>query len=201
MIAKDISLRALKLSLAIYRVSGLLPAGEVMVRQLRRLGNEVVGDLVVDDLVAARKKIKVLRMYFKISQSQNWMREANWQILDQAYAELNQEISLLNKIEEKKSETKGEERAKGNRRMDMSHNIRGRLKKEDLSLFQAEVNQRQQKILDTLRANNQLHISDLIPLFQNDISARTLRNDLNFLINQGLVNKKGSNKFKVYFAK
>jgi len=201
MLAEDISRRALNLSLAIYRLSGCLPRGEVLIGQLRKIGNEVVGDLVMGNLADARKKIKALLFYFKISQAQNWVREINWQILSQAYSELYREVTFLKQAKWQEIETARGERQRKKDSIIMSHNMGSPQKKKNTLSVQNEVTARQQKILEAVKADSPARVSDLSVLFQNAVSSRTLRNDLSFLIKQGLINKKGTNKFTVYYAK
>ena len=200
MLAEDISRRALNLSLAIYRLSGRLPKGEALVGQLRKIGNEVVGDLVVGDFVPAQKKIKVLLFYFKIGQAQNWVRAINWQILNKTYRKLYLEISILKQAERHEAGSERGERQKQERVAIMSHNIREPKKEKNTSPAQNDVLSRHQKILTAVKAGSPARMSDLSVLFQNVVSARTLRNDLVFLIKQGLINKKGTNKYAVYYA-
>ena len=44
-----------------------------------------------------------------------------------------------------------------------------------------------------------LKMSNLIPLFKDDISERTLRNELQAMVKNGLLRKSGLNKATVYY--
>jgi DNA-binding HxlR family transcriptional regulator len=50
-----------------------------------------------------------------------------------------------------------------------------------------------------LNRKEPLKMSDLIPLFKNDISERTLRNELQAMVKNGLIKKSGVNKATTYF--
>ncbi|MBU2037448.1 hypothetical protein KJ866_04620 [Patescibacteria group bacterium] len=213
---QELSRMALNLSLAIYRITAKLPAGEVLIEQMRGSGNEIAatlsvaeaelssaGDLAEENLADIEKKINQLRIYFQIAKAQNWVRLINWSILDFEYCKLQREVifryreltqigNIANKheLEDKDSI--------------MSHNIKAPKKAASLkptALSGRRLNERQIKIMGILDKNRVLKMSDLIPLFKNNISERTLRNELQDMVRAGLIKKKGTNRFTEYFKK
>ena len=190
--SQDILRRALDLTLAIYRLTDKLPKGEVLISQLRKLGNEAVGDLTMDNLAGAQKKIDLLLIYFKISQAQNWVSEINWLILKNEYQKLNLKIAGFRAGERPKEEK---------RENIMSHNVATEQTLLEPVQRRDNLSSRQQKILEEFKNKDLVKMVDLIPLFKKTISERTIRNDLHVLIKKQLINKKGKRKSTVYFSK
>lgn len=199
----DFSRRALNLSLAIYRVTARFAQGEVLAGQMRESGNQIAGDLAEGNFAAAEKKIERLKIYFAIAKEQNWVKPINWSVLDFEYYKLQQEVIFELKsrglpMMGKAADLRGEN--EGNEEGIVSHNIR-RVKKtspKEISTATENSNLRQTKILAALDGNSSLKMSDLAPLFKDDVSERTLRNELANMIKSGLLKKSGVNKFTEY---
>jgi hypothetical protein len=64
-----------------------------------------------------------------------------------------------------------------------------------------ELNSRQKKIMDFLRKKNEAKMADLQGVFKNEVTERTLRNDLRDLAGQKLVKTQGEFKTRKYFLK
>lgn len=185
------------MSLAIYRVTDAFPQGEALSEQLRRLANEIVGDLTGGDFGCAQKKIAIILNYFKIARPQNWVKEINWLILKNEYQFLSQSLVLEEKIQEAGIlDRKSQEEAK--KPSIMSHNIRKTEKRvQEPILKDFDISSRQEKILAEINKRNKAKISELVPLFKT-VSARTLRNDISFLLEKKLIVKEGFNKSATY---
>lgn len=209
----DFSRRALNLSLAVYRVTASFPMGEVLSQQLRLLANQIAaelslantalslaGDIAGDDLTVIEKKINRLLIYFKIASQQNWVRAINWTVLNFEYVKLRQEIDLLGKIEKEEEVIAREERTVKNISL-MSHNIErvAKIIKEPLSKMTG-LSERQGLILTEINKRQSIKNANLAPLFKN-VSDRTLRNDLNILLEKKLIRKEGLNRMTVYLSK
>lgn len=196
--SRDILRRALNLALAIYRLTERLPRGEIMISQLRKLGNEVVGDLMMDKFFNAQKKIGLLLVYFKISRAQKWVREINWLILEREYRRLSQEIMILSQIGEVEREVKTGKKVEASV---MSHNVAIEQKLPRFASQHSALSSRQKKILEELEKKEFIKMSDLTPLFKNTASERTIRNDLQILLKKSLIDKMGAHKTTVYFLR
>ncbi|MBU1102285.1 DeoR family transcriptional regulator [Patescibacteria group bacterium] len=201
--SQDILRRALDLTLAIYRLTDKLPKGEVLISQLRKLGNEAVGDLIMDNFSGARKKIDLLLIYFKISQAQNWVSEINWLILKNEYQKLNLKIAGFwagERPKEEKRENIMSHNIGNIAQYKMSHNVAVEQALLEPVQRRGNLSSRQQKILEEFKNKDLVKMVDLIPLFKKTISERTIRNDLQVLIKNKLINKKGERKSTVYFS-
>jgi len=193
------------LSLAIYRVTARFPAGEVLARQMRQLGNEIAAELnsvsvATGDIDGIKKDINCLRVYFQIAKAQNWVKPINWSILDFEYYKLEQEVDFcyreLTRIGN--IAKNHEDREQDNI---MSHNIKEKKEKarRPKDTFSNELSGRQEKILETLNQAGSLKMSEIIPLFGNSTSERTLRNEITDLAIRGLLKKNGSKKAMIYY--
>jgi len=198
--SQELSRRALNLSLAVYRVTANFPIGEVLIRQLRLLANQVAGDIAADDLIGTSKKIDRLLAYFKIASRQNWIRAINWTILNFEYSKLKQEAIIL-RISEKEEEAIVEEGKAAREIVLTSHNIRKREKSVGEAVLKSPgLSERQSVILAEIDKRQSIKNADLAPLFKN-VSERTLRNDLKFLLEKKLIRKEGINKTAIYLSR
>lgn len=189
--------RALNLSLAVYRITDRFPRGEVLTGQLRETGNAIAGDLAEGNLEWAAGKIEKMQIFFQIARKQKWVRPINWSVLDFEYNKLKQEVSFG--LEEN-GEQEGEKEPNI-----VSHNARAIKKvprRRALGFAdENEISRRQSKILAELETRSALKMSDLIPLFKNQASERTLRNELQGLVKRGMIIKTGFKKSAMYKRK
>ncbi len=70
----------------------------------------------------------------------------------------------------------------------------GPIVKKDLSL-------RQKKLLDAIKKNHEARMSDFLGIFKNEVTERTLRNDLRGLVGAGVVRTEGEFKTRRYFVR
>jgi len=188
----EFSRRALSLSLAIYRVTARIPEGEVLAGQARELSNEIAGDLATGELVAVDKKIARLQIYLKIAQAQNWVAPINWSTLDFEYYKLKHEVSFALSDKEVVEKLEAPDI--------VSHNTKRRGKPAIVHGSQPDqLSDRQKKVLQIIQDKGSAKMSDLLPLLKNVASERTLRNDLQNLVNGGLIKKQGLKKSVRYF--
>ena len=175
-------------SLAVYRVCKKLPESEPMAGQLKKTANELVGDLVMEEWKEAQKRAGCLIAYFEISRNQDWINPVNWEILKKESFSLKEQIGFF---EANKKSRKIKKEGTGI----VSHNAETRKK------YKKEISSRQKEILSFLESKRAVKFSDFTPLFKDQISERTLRADLQDLLNRNLINREGINKNSVYISK
>lgn len=206
---QELPRRALDLSLAIYRVTAKFPPGEVLVGQMRGLGNEIAAALGAANIEPGstgeperlKKDIERLRVYFRIAKEQNWVREMNWSVLDFEYYRLEQEI-VFGCRESARMGSMANRHEGGEENNITSHNIKAREKRPEKPLHRRSSDDlplRQDRILKVVQNKGAVKMADLVPLFKDDISERTLRNELQELVRGGLIKKRGANKSTEYF--
>ena len=202
--SQNVLRRALNLTLAIYRLTRLLPGEEPIGWQIRKLANEIIGDLALANFKIVQKRIELLFLFFEIAQMQDWVKPANWQVLKKEYAELNQEILYLELAGESSKELSKKEKVKEEENLapaqDMSHNVKKERKiRKDSAKRLAKMGQRQTEVLEEIRNKESIKFSDLISLFKDKVSGKTLRKDLKVLAEKDLIKKKGTNRNMVYY--
>ena len=171
---KHMEQQALKLSLAVYRVTNLFPQGEALTYQIRHIANQIVADLAADNKEAAIKDIKALIQYFQVARAQNWTKELNFEVLAKEYKE------MLNKLSPPKPVKKRPPKLKEEKKIEFILN-----------------NPRQEDIVRQIRQLGDFSISSLSKLFPK-LSRRTLNRDLEYLCSVNCLVKSGKGRGITY---
>lgn len=167
----DKNQKIFQLCLAIYRVTNFFPPGEVLIEQLRKSANEILADYAGFTKEEFNDKIDSICRCLGIAKAQNWLKPVNFEILIKEYNSLKLSEPLFDSLLGKKG--KGD--------IDLKHN------------------QRQQMILAHLKENKQAKMRDFLTAFNGKFSERTIRNDLQELVNKGEIWRQGDKKSTVYF--
>ena len=229
----DFQKKTFELCLAFYRLSEILPKGEILVRQIKELVNEITADIFVmerlgDNLpvnmpasfverVFDELPFKIIRYseklvgYLEIARAQNWVNPANFDALISEYRKI---ISTISSKPGKLTSQQRKELLKG--RSPAAYGIgediyESKNEKQEIAKVSAnrsrkiitakELNQRQKKIMDFLKKREEAKMSDLQGIFKGEVTERTLRNDLQYLVGQKLVKAEGEFKTRKYFMK
>ena len=211
----------INLTLSVYRITDLFPAKEPLRFLVRKKADELLGGLVLAEhyfreqslvnhqsdnnklvlikpLERVLKNVAVLGVYFDISERQNWVKPENFLVLRAEYGAIMEEMKRLRqevaanqakvginnpaivrqqgqdfspKIAERKSEYK-------------------KSRNEMSAAVLAELNTRQQKILQILKEKGKAQVQDLNKVLPQ-VTKRTLRRDMDFLLRRGLVVRMG----------
>ncbi|MFH1671721.1 MAG: DeoR family transcriptional regulator [Candidatus Portnoybacteria bacterium] len=167
---QELNDRALKLGLALYRVTKLFPGGEVLIGQMRSVANEVLSDLVLGQKAKAGKKTEIALNYLQVARAQNWVKNVNFDILIRGYGQLLDEINK----DKKKQVVKD-------------------LKQEKKD----SLNERQKAILKYIKEEESVQLRELTILFPK-ITPRTIRNDLNNMVKKKILVREGDKRTSVY---
>ncbi len=151
--------KALKLGLAVYRVTKLFPGGEILISQMRGIANEILSDLALSQKAKAGKKVEIVLSYLQIARDQNWIRSVNFDILIRGYNELLREIK------------------RGNREKQADFSKKGKT---------GNLNERQKKILKYIKKVGQVQLKELSILLPK-ITSRTIRNDIRELAKKRII--------------
>jgi len=186
-----------KLTLALYRVTELFPAGEPLKFLIREKACQILADsfLIFSEnpinLKEAEKNkvrgeilknIEVLNIYFKVAGNQEWVGKANFFVLEREYSKIEEEIKK--KFSEKEKET-----------------FKSTPEKNFLQLpFENLRNERCKRILEILRQKEKAQIWEFKEIFPQ-VSKRTLRRDFEYLLAKGLVERIGDGKWTYYRLK
>lgn len=170
--------KASNLALAVYRVTELFPGGEVLIRQMRRVANQIVADLIAGRQKEAAIGVNVLLHYIKIAQAQSWTKEINFVILNKEYEEL---LSEMGRDKKKKKEKK---------KVNLPKTSAKKRKKRKLS-------RREREILKQTQEADKVYTKDIIKHFP-DLNRRTLSRDLKYLCSKGYLKRVGRGRNLYY---
>ncbi len=162
--------------LAVYRVTGLFPEGEVLIGQLRRAANQVLADMVLKKEEEALLNSELLLSYIQVAKNQNWIKEINLAILEKEYQEMAKDIRLSLSKQKKRGEKKEKE---------------GNKKKPKV------LSKREKKILEIVKNYKKIKTRDL----QKDMGSlnrRTIVRDLLELCHMGYLKKTGQGRGAYY---
>ncbi|KKU85891.1 MAG: hypothetical protein A3I38_01290 [Candidatus Wildermuthbacteria bacterium RIFCSPLOWO2_02_FULL_47_10] len=174
----------LKLTMAVYRVTNLFPKKEPLGYDIREAANRILAcGLAGED---ARGDLELLKTYFDIAKTQNWVSEKNFLILVQEYDKLNEQNEVLPDI---MSLPTVEKLRKSGRAPEKPRKANG----SDYSSPRV----RKKKITEVIHKEEKIALRDLIRGFP-DINRRTLIRDLENLVRESAIKKEGNGKKALY---
>lgn len=191
--------------LVIERVGGAMPLN---------LPASLVRSFFDELSISIVKDVDLLVAFLEIARAQNGekIRSVNFDILIREYQRLRREMfsqaaATLQSVRDFQPNGVGEavnqihEASKIERRVSApvkkiySHKPAGKSTiKKGLSL-------RQKKLLDVIKKNHKARMSDFLGIFKNEVTERTLRNDLKGLVGAGVVRTEGEFKTRRYFVR
>jgi len=92
--------RIIAITLALYKVTDFLPEKEVLRYKIREMANDILADLVCLETEETGKKINILIAYFQVAMLQNWIGKKNFLVLEREYQDIKQEIEEIEQTEE-----------------------------------------------------------------------------------------------------
>jgi len=171
----------IKLTLAVYKVTNVLPDKEPLKFLIREKANQVLADFILKSKEKnIQENIDVLNGYFEIAEKQNWVDELNFLVLKREYNEIMGELEY--KIDKKEKISKKT------------------LKSSNPHPDPILLNNRCEKILDVLKEKEKAQIWEFKKVFP-EVTKRTLRRDFEFLLKQRLVVRAGENNNVYYMLK
>jgi len=183
--------RIIALTLALYKVTAILPENEVLRHKIRETANDILADLICSNSKETEKRIDLLIAYFQVAIPQNWLDKKNFLVLEREYGALKQKINGLKKPAIREIEQKSVKiEQKKNNPKEKSKNI--------VSASNSR-NKRQDKILELMQKQGKITLEQLKKeLFQ--VCPRTLRRDINHLIEKNLIERIRKSKKDVLFV-
>ena len=188
----------IKLTLAVYRVTELFPRQEPLKFFLREKACQILADsllIVLKNPIILKeeqknkikeeilKNIEVLNSYFEVAKNQDWVKKANFFVLEKEYGRIEEEIKK--RIPKKEKETTFKPLPENTPRQLPFDNLR---------------NERCKRILEVLRQKEKAQIWEFKKIFPQ-VSKRTLRRDFEYLLAKGLVERVGDGKWTYYRIK
>ena len=176
-----------QLTANLYRLTLFFPKKEPLRYKIRELADDILAALIRNNpklVPESEKDFEVLNSFFEVAKIQNWVNPYDVSYIQQEYFKLKQELKNAESL--KKSET-----------LERSFSVSEESSQEALPRVTSE---RQKKILEVLKKNNQAQVQEFKQLFP-EVTKRTLRRDFERLLECGLVERKGENSKTFYRAR
>ncbi len=188
----------IRLTVALYKVTDRFPEEEPLKFSMREKANEVLADFILishgsDYVIGERraeiieqvlKNIDILKGYFEIAGRQAWVNLKNFQILEAEYGRIEEEVERNEHIEiipKKKGKQKEQEETEDSAKSSLD-NIKSK---------------RSKAILRVLKDKGEAQIGDFKKNFPR-VTKRTLRRDIENLLQAGFVERVGDNSGTSY---
>ncbi len=177
---KENSRKILALTLAIYRLTDKFPDQEILKIKIREAALSVLEKLTLGDKNGIIERVKVLQKYFLVANRQQWVSVINYEILGDAYQDLANQFF---------APTPAKAVMVGRAVVDKPR----KRKKETQNL-----NERQERVLELIKRNRgQANLGQIAEALK-DVRRRTLINDINRIVERGLIKKSGQGRGSFY---
>lgn len=170
----------IKLTLAVYRVTELMPESEPLRYKIRESANDVLADLIMaaksnpgiepETAALIDRKIDILYVCIDVAKQQNWADPRNFLALQKEYDKIKEDIRALEMV---RCDSPQVEKAAS-----------------ESSAINARISPRQQQILEILAKSEKMQAGGLQQLFPG-VTKRTIRRDLDTLVSSGKIQRRG----------
>lgn len=174
----------IQLTNKLYQLTLLFPKKEPLRYKMRELANEILAGLSRSQQSKHYREvvpiIETLDGFFEVAKAQNWVKKEKILNLQQEYSKMKEEIERedIKTLKHKNIKTK-------------------EYSNSELEYSKAEINERQEKIIQFLKEKTRAQVKDLKEILP-DITKRTLRRDFKVLLKQGIVQRIGQRN-KTYY--
>lgn len=179
----------IKLTLAVYNVTGLFPENEPLQHQIRQKANDILADFInIGSPTLKRegisREVQVILAYFSVAEQQNWVDSKNFLVLSREYRKIKDSLPK-NPLKQLKIAKKSENPI---------------LKKQETSVREtSNPNNRQGKIIEMVENKGEISLAELRQVFSG-ITSRTLRRDLRNLTDKNVIKRIRTSKEDILFV-
>ncbi len=192
----------IELTNRLYRLTLLFPEKEALRHKIRGVADEILVNLVVilegepkdrrESAFNVERNIEILDVLFELAKKQDWVLSREIGEIQDEYFEIKKEVEEFNNITrreardvQKKSFPATEEKIAS---------------AEENPVADIPLSKRQQRILQLMKERDQLQVKDIQEIFPK-LTKRTLRRDLNILLEKGVIKRVGKGNGTYYTAK
>lgn len=198
----ELATRVLHLTLALYRVTNLLPRSEPLQKAMQEKAGEVFSAVIsarhgIDAEKEAAKAwiaTEILLGYLAMARTLGCANPINFLALEREYGALRAALPADDTVSEKKSAARSEEKKENENKP--ARVLRQQYPIEDRRGGR-DTNDRQRAILGHLAQSGQAKVSDFYEVF-GDISSKTIQRDLQDLVVKNLIRKEGDKRWTIY---
>ncbi|MFH1657179.1 MAG: HTH domain-containing protein [bacterium] len=189
----------IKITLGVYRVTELFPEEEPLKLKIREKANNVLADLILaaerrcgfadkkDIFEKILRDLEIMSGYFLVAEAQKWVDSRNFTVLRKEYEKIREEVENR---EEKKNSNQSLVKL-GSAEITIPVSFPQKPQKQSF------LSVRQEKILEFLKHRKNVAAGELKKDFP-EVSKRTLQRDLEILVSENLLTRKGENNATFY---
>lgn len=192
----------IRLAFATHRVVDTLPPEEQVGEEIREAANVILADLILltaKDFTKAEKKqdllfqlerqIDVLLLYLERAKKQGWVNPENFSLLVAEYGRIRELLEIFEDIQGERA--LGKEEAKEYPKAEEKEAVLAKELGHPEKEQKPEITPRQKRIIEFLRAKENAQVWELQKVLP-EVTKRTLRRDLDELLEKNLVERKGA---------
>ena len=187
-----------RLAFATHRVVDALPQEEQIVQEIREAANTILADLILltdkeavrvekkrDLLFGLERQIDILLVYLGRAKKEGWVNPENFSVLEEEYGKIRDLLEIFEDVPRPQTvkEPFDKLRVKEPPKLEKSEE---NPETED----RASLTQRQKRIVEFLRVKENAQVWELQKVLP-EVTKRTLRRDLDELLQKNLVERKG----------
>ncbi|HZX50155.1 MAG TPA: DeoR family transcriptional regulator, partial [Candidatus Paceibacterota bacterium] len=196
-----------RLAFAAHRVADALPADEKVTEEIRETANAILVDLLLltdKEFVSGEQKkellprlereLDVLLIYLDTAEKGGWVKPENFALLKTEYTRIRDFLEIFEDFQETKAAVEPKKEpmhSVATAKAPVSQASRERVVRQTPGKQEgADLTERQQRIIDFLRTKHQAQVWELQKVLPQ-VTKRTLRRDLDELLQKNLVERKG----------
>ena len=205
----------IQLTLGLYRVTEILSDKEPLRYKIRESANKILADMAssgfdvsIANQEAIIKEISILNAYFDIAQEQEWINKKNFLVLKQGYINLREAVFTAQMLKRAQiSALKPSQLAESKQAPQEYNNYAPKPSKKPIERPKTSqkpiggINEgypdRKGEIYDILSKKGPLRLVQMLQYFPN-ISKRTVRRDLGYLLKKGAITRYDEGKLTFY---
>ncbi len=190
----------IELTNKLYRLTLLFPKQEALRHKIRGVADEILVDLVVileggpkekrEAAFNVERNIEILDVLLQLAKKQDWVLGREIVEIFDEYLVIKKEVEEFNDLSRKELRETEKESIGVEEKKESLPEVEE--KKEDVQL-----NKRQEDIIAFIEKNDQVQVKDIQEIFPK-VTKRTLRRDLNTLLEKGVVQRSGKGNRTYY---
>lgn len=200
----------IRLTEDVYNLTILFPKKDPLRYKIRESAIEILANSILifekgagnskDLFIEANDNFETLKSFLEVAKRQNWVREGEILQIQQEYVIVMQEIKRISEVQNQTFLLQQLQR-----RLNLGRNFSDFSKDSErpdkmektVTLVNKNINERQRKILETLKNKEKIQVWELKLMFPG-ITKRTLRRDFESLVDEKLVQRIGSKNNTAY---
>ena len=207
-----------RLAFATHRVVDVLPSEEQIAHEIRETANTILADLILltdkeavrpekkrDLLFGVERQIDILLVYLSRAKKEGWVNPENFSMLEEEYGKIRDLLEIFEDVPLHEGRSPQEQRSQEGIVLNPPQvakepgdklrvkDLQKIEKNEEKSFFvedRGSLTQRQKRIIEFLRVKENAQVWELQKVLP-EVTKRTLRRDLDELLQKNLVERKG----------